>query len=55
MVVIIEGLGLCLVLYLLYMSGIRNDAVNMVHLYGKDVQNRVIELGMTTKKIIVIS
>lgn len=50
MEVIIEGLGLCLALYLLCLSGIRNGTVNMVHLYGKDVQNRVIELGMTTQE-----
>lgn len=37
MAVVIEGLGLCLLLYLLCLSGIRNGAVNMVHLYGKDV------------------
>lgn len=44
----IEGLILSLVLYLICALGIRNGAVNMVHLYSKEVQDRAIELGLTT-------
>jgi len=45
---IIEGLGLGLLLYIVCAIGIRNGAVGMVHLYSEDVQNRVVELGLTT-------
>lgn len=44
----IEGLILSLVLYLICALGIRNGAVNMVHLYSKEVQDRAMELGLTT-------
>ena len=46
--VIVEGLGLGFLLYLICAVGIRNGAVNMVYLYDQNVQDRVVELGLTT-------
>ena len=43
-----EGLGLGLLLYVICAIGIRNGAVDMVHLYDKAVQERVVKLGLTT-------
>ena len=45
---IAEGLGLGFLLYLICAIGIRNGAVGMVHLYDHKVQERVVELGLTT-------
>ena len=45
---IAEGLGLGFLLYLICTIGIRNGAVGMVHLYDQKVQERVVELGLTT-------
>ena len=45
---IMEGLGLGFLLYLICAIGIRNGAVGMVHLYDKKVQERVVQLGLTT-------
>ena len=49
---IMEGLGLGFLLYLICAIGIRNGAIGMVHLYDLKVQERVIQLGMTTKEAI---
>lgn len=49
---ITEGLGLGLLLCLVCAAGIRNGAVGMVHLYDQKVQERVIQLGMTTREAI---
>ena len=49
---IMEGLGLGFLLYLICAIGIRNGAIGMVHLYDQKVQERVVELGMTTKEAI---
>lgn len=48
MKVIIEGIGLSAILFILCAVGIRNGAVGMVHLYHKDVQDRCVELDLTT-------
>ena len=45
---IAEGLGLGFLLYLVCAVGIRKGAVGMVHLYDQKVQERVVELGLTT-------
>ncbi|MBR3560446.1 MAG: hypothetical protein IKN81_02790 [Oscillospiraceae bacterium] len=45
---IAEGLGLGFLLYLICAIGIRNGAVGMVHLYDPKVQERVVQLGLTT-------
>jgi len=48
--IIIEGLLLGALLWLYCAIGIRNGAVGMVFLYHKDVQERCVQLGMTTEK-----
>ncbi len=45
---IIEGLLLGALLVLVCAIGIRNGAIGMVHLYSSEVQNRCVELGLTT-------
>lgn len=50
----IEGSGLSLILFLACAIGIRNGAVGLVHLYHKDVQDRCVELGLTTYKKIML-
>ena len=45
---ILEGLGLGFLLYLICAIGIRNGAVGMVHLYDQKVQERVVQLGLST-------
>lgn len=45
---ILEGLGLGFLLYLICAIGIRNGAIGMVHLYDQKVQERVVQLGLTT-------
>lgn len=45
---ILEGLGLGFLLYLICAIGVRNGAIGMVHLYDRKVQERVVELGLTT-------
>lgn len=46
----IEGLGLGALLVLVCAIGIRKGAVGMVHLYSAEVQERCVELGLTTKE-----
>lgn len=48
--VILEGIGLGVLLILVCAIGIRKGAVDMVHLYSQEVQNRCITLGLTTHK-----
>ena len=47
---ILEGLGLGALLTAVCAVGIRKGAVGMVHLYDQKVQERCIELGLTTKE-----
>ena len=49
MLIVIEGLVMCFVLLLVCVVGIANGPVGLVTLYEKNVQNRVVELGLTTK------
>ena len=46
--VILEGIGLGVLLILVCAIGIRKGAVGMVHLYSSEVQDRCVELGLTT-------
>ncbi len=46
---IIEILVMCFILLLVCVVGIANGPVGLVALYEKDVQDRVVELGLTTK------
>ena len=50
MLILIEGMVMCFLLLITCVVGIANGPVGLVVLYEKDVQNRVIELGYTTKK-----
>ena len=50
MLVIIEGIVMCFALLIVCVIGISNGPVGLVLLYEKDVQQRVIELGLTTKE-----
>lgn len=45
---LLEGLGLSLILFIICAVGIKSGAVGMVQLYHKDVQDRCVELGLTT-------
>ena len=45
---ILEGFGLGVLLVLVCAFGIRKGAVGMVHLYSSDVQNRCVQIGLTT-------
>lgn len=47
---ILEGLGLGALLVLVCAVGIRKGAVGMVHLYSREVQERCVSLGLTTKE-----
>ncbi len=49
MSIILEGLVMCFLLLIVCVIGIANGPVGLVVLYEKDVQERVIELGLTTK------
>ncbi|MCM1038786.1 MAG: hypothetical protein NC434_05630 [Ruminococcus sp.] len=46
--IIIEGIGLSVVLFIVCAIGIKDGAVGMVHMYHKDVQDRCVEMGLTT-------
>ena len=50
MLVILEGIVMCFVLLIICVVAISKGAVGGVALYEKDVQERVVELGFTTKK-----
>ena len=50
--VVLEGLGLGILLVLVCAFGIRKGPVEMVHIYGPEVQQRCIELGLTTRETI---
>ncbi len=50
--IIAEGLGLSAILLIICAVGIRNGAVGMIHLYHKDVQNKCVEMGLTTHELI---
>lgn len=50
MIILLEGVLMCFILLLVCVVGIANGPVGMVTLYEEDVQQRVVELGLTTKK-----
>jgi hypothetical protein len=49
MLVFFEGIVMCFILLIYCVVGIRNGAVGLVCLYEKDVQDRVVKLGLVTK------
>lgn len=50
MLVFFEGIVMCFILLIYCVVGIRNGAVGLVCLYEKDVQERVVKLGLVTKE-----
>jgi len=50
MLIFVESSALCFILLLICVIGIANGPVGSVYLYEKDVQERVVKLGLTTKE-----
>lgn len=50
MLLIVEGIVMCFVLLLVCVVGIANGPVGLVVFYEPEVQERVIQLGLTTKE-----
>lgn len=50
MIIIMEGIVMCFLLLITCVIGIANGPVGLVVLYEQDVQDRVVELGYTTKE-----
>lgn len=50
MLVVLEGVVMCFVLLIVCVVGIANGPVGLVTFYEPEVQERVIELGLTTKE-----
>ena len=50
MIILVEGIVMCFALLIVCVVGIANGPVGLVLLYEKDVQDRVVELGLTTKE-----
>ena len=48
--VIIEGLVVCFIVLMACVVGISNGAVNLVFLYEKEVQDKVVEIGLITRE-----
>ena len=46
--IIIEGIGLSILLFIMCAVGIKDGAVGMVHMYHKDVQDKCVEMELTT-------
>ena len=49
---VLEGITMCFVLLIICVVGIANGPVGMVFFYEKEVQDKVIELGLTTRETI---
>lgn len=50
MAIAVEGLAMCFILLMTCVVGIANGPVGLVVFYEKGVQNRVVELGYTTRE-----
>ena len=50
MILVIEGIVGCFILLISCVVGIAQGPVNLVSLYEKEVQERVVELGLITKE-----
>ena len=50
MLVVLEGIVMCFVLLIVCVVGIANGPVGLVTFYEPEVQERVIELGLTTRE-----
>ena len=49
MLILIESIAICFVLLIVCVVGIANGPVGSVYFYEPEVQERVVELGLTTK------
>ncbi|MDE6592901.1 MAG: hypothetical protein K2K57_07560 [Oscillospiraceae bacterium] len=50
MIILFESTVMCFILLIICVIGIANGPVGLVTFYEKDVQDRVVELGLTTKE-----
>lgn len=50
MIILLEGIVMCFILLIVCVMGIANGPVGLVTFYEKNVQDRVVELGLITKK-----
>lgn len=50
MIIALEGLAMCFILLIICVIGTANGPVGLVVFYEKDVQDRVVELGLTTEE-----
>ena len=49
---VLEGIVMCFVLLIICVVGIANGPVGMVFFYEKEVQDKAVELGLTTREAI---
>ncbi len=49
---VLEGTVMCFALLIIFVVRIANGLVGMVFFYEKEVQDKVVELGLTTRKTI---
>ena len=50
MLILVESLAMCFILLLICVIGIANGPVGSVYFYESEVQEKVVELGLTTKE-----
>lgn len=50
MLIILEGIVMCFILLMVCVVGTRNGPVGSVYFYEPEVQERVVQLGLTTKE-----
>lgn len=50
MLILLEGLAMCFILLMVCVVGIENGPVGSVYFYEQEVQERVVQLGLTTKE-----
>ena len=50
MLLLIESFAMCFLMLLVCVIGIANGSVGCVYFFEKDVQDRVVALGLTTKE-----
>lgn len=50
MLIFVESLAMCFILLIICVIGIANGSVGSVYFYEPQVQERVVELGLTTKE-----
>ena len=46
--IILEGFGMCVIAFSIFVFLIKQGAVGLVVLYSKDMQEKIVELGLTT-------